>query len=96
MSYNLTASGQLLGSHFHQDWVDEFGTETQVIKAIICGETRDHIDEVSREIRVLLQSSLTEEELREVMTNRVGCYFEPSSRGMSYRQWLGDVLTQLR
>lgn len=96
MSYDLSVSSQIFGSYLHQDWADEFGNEPEAIKAMIEGEARERIDEASREIAALLHSSLTEDELREIMTGHVGCYFEPSSRRMSYRQWLSDVLVQLQ
>jgi hypothetical protein len=43
------------------------------------------------EIDFLLRAGLTDRELRAILVDQVGCFFEPSALGLNYTQWLDRV-----
>jgi hypothetical protein len=96
MTIDLKASSQLFGSYFHQDWVEEFDTDTAAVEAMMDSEPREALAAASREIHSLLLSDLGDAELGSIMLDDVGCYFDPASKEQTYREWLGDVLAQLK
>lgn len=95
MKKDFEALNQLFGSYLHQDWVEEFDTDVAAIQAMIDGEPKEALVAASKEIRELLSSNLPDAELAALMTDEVGCFFEPASKGESYRTWLGSALVQL-
>ncbi|MNT69531.1 hypothetical protein D3C72_2078570 [compost metagenome] len=88
---NFEALSQLLGCYFHQDWPDEFEDDAAGIQAIIDFEPKSQIEKAAHEIDFILSSNLSEEELRALLVNAVGCYYEPNSQGINYQQWLRIV-----
>ena len=95
MTKDLEASSQLFGSHLHQDWVEEFDTDMAAVQAMVESEPKEALTAASSEIRGLLSSDLSDAELAGIMTDEVGCYFDPGSKGQTYHEWLGEVLEQL-
>jgi len=94
MTQDLKASNQLFGAYLHQDWMDEFESDSQAVQAMIASEPPEIFIEAIREVNELLATQTSEAELAAIMTNEVGCYFDPASKGQSYREWLGSVLKQ--
>lgn len=95
MTKGLEASSQLFGSYLHQDWVEEFGNDVAAVLAMAESEPKEALAAASSEIRGLLSSDLSDAELANIMTNEVGCYFDPGSKGKTYHEWLGEVLERL-
>lgn len=91
----LDALEQLLGCYLHQDWLDEFDDDAAALQAIIESEPKQQIAAGVDEIDVLLAAELPEKELRTILVDQVGCYFDPSSEGLTYKQWLGRVRSAL-
>lgn len=92
MTYEkVEALGQILGCYFHQDWPDEFDGDVTALQAIIDTEPREQIQAVATEIEMLLAAALSEDQLKEILVNKVGCYFDPKSQGATYEQWLRKV-----
>lgn len=92
MTYQkLDALGQLLGCYFHQDWTDEFDSDASALQAIIQSETKEQLSAGVNEIDALLSASLSENDLMTILTEQAGCYFDPSSQGISYEQWLTRI-----
>lgn len=87
----LSALAQLLGAYLHQDWPDEFDSDVSALRAIVDSEPRETILAAMREIDDLLSASLPESEVRGLIAGPVGCYFDPTSEGMTYKQWLMRV-----
>lgn len=85
---------QLFGGYLHQDWPDEFGSDAEAVQAMIEGDTPDTIAAAREELRELLSMQISEQELANIMVNRLGCYFEPASVGKTYREWLKGVVEQ--
>lgn len=91
MSEKIETLGHIFGCYLHQDWPDEFDTDDSALQAIIENETADKIQAGLVEIDMLLAAHLSENELRDILINKAGCYFEPESLGISYKQWLKKV-----
>lgn len=92
MTYEkLDALGQLLGCYFHQDWPDEFESDAVALRAIVEAEPKEQISRGVSEIDEILANPPSESDLREILVDKVGCYFDPSSQGLSYGQWLRHV-----
>ncbi|MDR0781275.1 MAG: hypothetical protein LBF16_11375 [Pseudomonadales bacterium] len=94
MMQELKTSSQLFGAYLHQDWADEFGSDDEAVQAMIDLELPETLVEASREIREMLSTQASDTELAAIMTDEVGCYFDPASKGQTYREWLGCVLKQ--
>jgi len=82
---------QLLGCYFHQDWSEEYDGDALALQAIVKSEPKDQRAVAVSEIDVLLAMKLSETELRLVLIEQIGCYFEPSSKGISCLEWLKQV-----
>jgi hypothetical protein len=72
-------------------WPDEFDAYFAGVSAVVENEAKGHIAEGIAEIEHVLEAQLNEGELRSILTDRVGCYFEPASVHLSYVQWLGSI-----
>jgi len=95
MSTYLEASTQLFGSYLHQDWAEEFDTVAAAVRAMMESEPKGALAAAAIEIRRLLSSDLSDAELAGIMTDEVGCYFDPRSKGKTYREWLAEILQML-
>lgn len=92
MTYKkLEVLKQLLGCYFHQDWRDEFDHNASALQSIIESEPGEHLAAGVDEINDLLAASLSEDDLAAILTGQVGCYFDPSSEGVTCEQWLKRV-----
>jgi hypothetical protein len=89
------ALSDLLGCYFHQDWPEEFDNDMSALQAILDSEPGALRNAGVREIVSLLASARSEDELRDVLVNSCGCYFEPDSRHITYREWLQQVHDKL-
>jgi len=88
MGYEMKALEQILGCYFHQDWVDEFESDEVALRAIIDSEPIEQIRAGVMEIDELLASNLSEDQLKTVLMNKFGCYFDPGAIGATYENWL--------
>lgn len=91
MNENLNALGQLLGCYFHQDWPDEYESDQAALLAIVREEPKEQVMAGLKEIDQLLAVPRSEIDFRMIMVDKVGCYFDPASQGMTYGDWLRKV-----
>lgn len=75
---------QLLGGYFHQDWTEEFDSDASAFQSIIESEPKEQLAAGVDEIGALLAASLPEGDLTAILIGQVGCYFDPSSEGITY------------
>lgn len=94
MTHHLEALSQLFGTYLHQDWADEFASDTEAVEAMMVSEPPEIIVAATNELRQLLAAGLEEAELLIIMTDEAGCYFNPASKGQTYRTWLDEILAQ--
>jgi hypothetical protein len=89
--HDLDDLSQILGAYLHQDWADEFDSDDSALRSAVGAEPKEKIAAARRAVDRLLASQLTDTELRDELTDRLGCYFDPGSKGMTYQQWLARV-----
>ena len=82
-----------MGCYFHQDWLDEFGSYDSVIRSIIESEPVEKIESGMEEIDYLLASDWGEGQLKVILIDQLGCYFDPAADGMTYEFWLKKLHT---
>lgn len=87
----FTVLEQLLGSYFHQDWPLEHDSYRGVVDEMCASEPVLIIQAAVAELTSLLEKFPTEDNLRQNLVNEIGCYFEPNSEGLTYREWLEQV-----
>jgi CdiI immunity protein len=87
----LSVLNQLPGSYFHPDWLDEFESDDSALRSITESEPAMRLVAGVNEIDLVLAAALPEEELRAVLVNELGCYFDPASKRLSSEQWLKHV-----
>ena len=92
MKHDFGECIQLLGGYFHQDWTDEFRSDDEAVKAMLKAEPMDMFVQASGELRALLAAEFSEQDLANILTDTIGCYFAPAAVGLTYRQWLESVL----
>lgn len=61
------------------------------LQSIVEAEPKEQISAGIAEIDALLSVPLTEGELRTILIDKAGCYFDPTSLGITYQQWLKRV-----
>lgn len=81
----------ILGSYFHQDWHDEFSSDDHALLTIVGNESSERLRSAAAEIDALLRMELTPDALRSFSTVKLGCFFEPQSKNLSWQEWLGYV-----
>jgi hypothetical protein len=82
---------QTIGCYFHQDWPDDFASETEAFVTIRSEVPEDEIGLAIRGLESLLSGALTDEELSRALREEYGCYVNPAYRGLSSRQWLAEA-----
>jgi hypothetical protein len=85
------ALAKLLGCYFHQDWADEFDSDITALRAMTELEPKSQVVAGLSEIDWLLTQNLAEEDLRTILVDEIGCYFEPASKGVTWKEWLQQV-----
>lgn len=88
---NFIMLGQILGCYFHQDWANEFDNDSDAIATIVQEESKDRLKLCVSEIDLLLSKLYTDDDLRKVMVDKIGCYFDPKASGSSYAEWIFKV-----
>ncbi|MHA6824099.1 contact-dependent growth inhibition system immunity protein [Ralstonia pseudosolanacearum] len=86
---------QLLGCYFHQDWMAEFDSGEDAFRAISVSEPKEMILDCVAEIDNILVAQLSEGELRILLAETLGCYFDPGSEQLTCQQWLMQVRKKL-
>lgn len=84
----------LLGGYFHQDWIIEGSNPRAVVEQFIDDSTRDEVTAAQKGAERLLASSADERWLKRTL-QEMGLYYLPEADGLSYREWLQDVVDLL-
>ena len=85
---------QLFGAYLHQDWCDEFESPEEAVDAFRSGEPVEAVSAAKQELGELMAIELDENSLSDLIGN-LGCYYQPSSDGMSVRDWLANIKASL-
>ncbi|PYP84648.1 MAG: hypothetical protein DMG65_22200 [Candidatus Angelobacter sp. Gp1-AA117] len=84
----------LFAGFFHQDWRDEFNNTEEALQAFVNDALPEELTGASTALQKLIQSNMSEEELGELMLD-LGCFYNPTPTGKSYKQWLSDIAGRL-
>lgn len=83
---------QFLGGWFHQDWADEgHATPADVVRAYAKDETPKAVSGTILEIDKLLSLRLPPTQMRRLLGDELGCAYDPTLDGKTFRAWLRDV-----
>jgi hypothetical protein len=90
LSTEFPALQQFFGSYFHQDWGDEFESFDEALSAYRTGEPPETLWTARKELVELIQKDLDEASFADAI-HRLGCYYDPVSEGMTYRDWISLI-----
>jgi len=85
----------LAQAYFHQDFDLEAPTPLDVIRLFRTGEPPAAVDELVSDLESVLDSSMTDREMRELWINEYGASYDPLADGIEYRRWFADILDVL-
>lgn len=94
---DLPQLAQFLGGWFHQDWMDEgYKSAAEVVRAYARDEMPGTVRESMKEIEALLASRLPPVQMRRLLADDLGCAYDPTADGKTFRAWLREVHEILR
>ena len=85
----------LAQAYFHQDFDLEAATPLDVVRLFASGEPSAAVDELKSDVKSVLDSSMTEREMRELWIVEYGASYDPLADGIEYRRWFADILDVL-
>jgi CdiI immunity protein len=86
---------QFFSSYFHQDWLLEAESASEVVKNYCNTAPPASIEAVSAELKQLLEMPIAEPDLETFVLEELGCYYDPSSDDLTVREWLESVQKSL-
>jgi len=86
---------QFFSGYFHQDWCDEFESPDAVLSAYRSGESRETQLAAKAELDSLKRQNPDETSLAHSI-QRLGCYYDPISDGLTYHEWITSLEFSLR
>jgi hypothetical protein len=81
---------QFFGAYFNQDWSMDDPTPEAVVGRFLRENSLTDVNKVAAELRQLLESPLSDEELKNVVCDKFLCYYVPPSE-ISMRNWLTKI-----
>lgn len=82
----------LAQAYFHQDFDLEAATPLDVVRLFASGEPRASVDELKSDLESILDSTMTDREIRELWVVEYGASYDPLADGIGYRRWFCDIL----
>lgn len=82
---------QLLGCYLHQDWPEEYTDSSEALADMLKHEPQATLLAGAQEIEVLLASKLSMDDLEHLVRWKIGCFYAPSSEGVSLAEWLNNI-----
>lgn len=87
---DFPALENFLSAYFHQDWCVEHDAPDAVVSAFLDGEDAEQVAAVRDELARLSAQELDEEALGNRM-RVLGCEYDPTLDGGSWREWLATL-----
>ena len=91
MRANMKHLASLLGAYFHEDWSLDYGSPAEGLAQMVRGEPAPVVLEAREELDAFLLGGHSEEELRRVLFEDLGCCYDPTGDGSTAREWLEAV-----
>lgn len=95
MTKNHLELQQFLAGHFNQDWPDDHASADDVISSFIADSSKKTLTKVNTELREVLLSDRTEQELQEYLFFELGCNYYYPNEWESGKGWLKHVSSRL-
>jgi hypothetical protein len=86
---------QFLGAYFHEDWMCEFDLANEVVESFVADSDELTMQQVLKEIEILLGSNLTENNLRDFLLKEMGCSYCYWNEWASGKIWLRHIEKKL-
>lgn len=89
--HELETLRQFFG-YFHEDWTLDAQDANEVLASFLQeGRESSELKQLSQLIIKYARSKPTDEELEMALFKELGCYYPPSSDGLSAHRWLLDI-----
>jgi CdiI immunity protein len=85
----------LASGYFHQDYDLDAPTASGIIAGFLYGEEPGAIRELAAEIRSILDSGMTENQIGDLWITTLQASCEPANDGLTYRAWFTMPLNAL-
>ena len=85
----------LLRCYFNQDFEIIFGSAAETLAAYRSTESAEEQRQMKTEVENLLALSLTEEELQDILLNRMDCSYYYLNEWNSSKEWLMEIHSQV-
>lgn len=82
---------QLLAGYFNQDWVDDYNNADDVISSFIFESSIETLKSAHRELKALLLTDKTEQELQDFLFTDIGCGYYYPYEWKSGKLWLKHI-----
>lgn len=79
---------QFFGAYFHQDWDLEAQEDEGIIRNYLQESSLTAVKQTITEITQLLAMNFSEKRLKKFLIHELGCFYNPTSKGISYQDWL--------
>lgn len=86
---------QFLGAYFHEDWMCEFDSANEVVESFVADSHELTMQQVLKEIEILLGANLTENNLRDFLLKEMSCSYCYWNEWASGEIWLRHIEKKL-
>lgn len=98
--YDYKYLKSFFSAYFTNFWVDEVDNSDpysfrEIVQRFVSRANADRIAQTTSELKILIDDQLPEEVLRQVITRELGANIYPPGIGLTYQEWLEDVLQML-
>lgn len=76
------------GVYLHEDWPDDYGNEWTALDAFAAEGPPEDPQLFQADVAKLLAEEASEDDLRKLILDGLGCYLDPEADGWKYREWL--------
>ena len=91
-----SALKNFFSANFHEDCLEDYGTWQEIVDQYAADFDAETIKATVGELQCFLEKPQSDEELREKLLRKLGCYYAPPGPAALTRPWLEEVLTRLR
>jgi hypothetical protein len=95
MSDKMELLAQFFGGYFHEDWSLDAKSPNEVVDAYRRDSNAERRLELSKAIQEYSERFANGGELSDRLFHDLGCYYDPTADGVSARDWLQSVSSQL-
>ena len=91
----LNALTQLLQAYLHLDWPEDYAGEPMAAVEDFATQEPELAARLRSEIELLLREYPSEQQLRDLVLDKLASGYTPDASGMSFREWLGRVVERV-